>query len=164
MIILSSVINEWIHLVTALPKEQIIRANQNGPRNTGDRATYQATIAEITQSEEKKRYAVNDNTGRVRFRKRAQVTVSIDFWGDTAQSNAAAITQSSNLYRVRGLFLQNEISILNFSSVRDLTSVGDTKFTQRHQIDVTLLAWVDIDDQIDRVREINFTINLRPEE
>lgn len=143
---------DWIVLVTGYDAENVIRANQNGPRPVAPFATWQITTSEpddysYTSSElvetpdEEDEEIIHLNASTT-IMKRHIVSVDVNVYDSSGRSKLAELEMSNARTDVRQIFNDSGTVLIGASIVRDLTETIDTKFVPRYQAEFRFRTFV----------------------
>ncbi len=153
-------IKTWLSDVTGFTPGQIIKANQNGPRPSGEYITFsidsniKASNAFLWREEK------DVDTTYLNFYTPKEIIVSINIYSKDGEVLHSKLDASFNLYFIRLALKEENLVLIEGSSVNNLTGLGDTKFIPRFQADYRFRAGETIATELERIHkyEIDGTI------
>lgn len=143
---------DWLVLVTGYDEENVIRANQNGPRPVAPFATWQITTSEpadysyietqVVQTPDEEDEEIIHLNGSTTLMKRHIVSVDVNIYDPDGRSILSNLEMSNARTDVRQIFAPGTV-LIGASVIRDMTEVMDTKFVPRYQAEFRFRTFVE---------------------
>ena len=147
-------IYDWANTVLS---DQIIRADQNGPRPLTSYATFkiiQSISSDFSLKEESENMPVDDDIIET-YRNRHKVIVDVNLYHEDGIDLLGKLDQARYLLDAR-LILQAANSVLIGSGdIRDLSPLGDTGFRPRYQSEFNFYSWNELTQPNQKILIIN---------
>jgi hypothetical protein len=148
-----SAIFDWIKftLVDYIDDQHIIRENQNGQMPSDSFVTFGIIACVPTDYSAESKEKVNKETANKTVSTRYTVTISVNAFSNDGYLYLDRLVKSPLLESVRGIFKQNDISLIGCGGFKDLTFLGDTTFRPRFQADFSFHMFMDTEETIDLI-------------
>lgn len=152
-----------VNTVTDPSNVTVIFANQNAPRPAKPYGTILImSVIRVGQNDEQRE---TDNYGEMALVGQRQMTVSLNIYGEGAIDYMETLQQSLSKFSVlQNYFGSAPISILNKSTIQNLTYLLETDFESRAQMDITIGYAVDYTDDVGLIEHVEVVGTVNDEE
>ena len=154
------VVRNWIMEATSLSGPKVIFDKPNAPKPKEPYCTIDPNTAVARLGIRDEERLSDDNPGVIEFVGNRRITMSINFYGENANTLANNAMNKLQSYGVAELFRVANVSPEDLGGVRDLTFLEDTEYTQRAQLDVALLATSSFTEDVGYIETVGLTFIL----
>lgn len=139
---------DWISLITGYASSNVIRGNQNGPRPSGNFATYQVTTVQLADFGGTEQ-GDPDVNGKFEYTHTTRNIVSVDvnIYDLEGWQILQKLDKSNMLLDVRGIFAPLGIVLIGSDAVQDLTQLGDTEWRPRYQAEFRFRTYYEFTEE-----------------
>lgn len=131
-----------------------IWAEQNSPRPKKDHFAALKVLSVVTSGSESRRAVGTDDTTHLSFQ---DFTFSVTIYGQNALILANKIQNSVNLQSVNDLFKSRNLTCVDTSAARDITTQLDTGFEKRANIEAFFRSVVELTETITSIETVEYS-------